>query len=501
MATYTYTPTLTLSDSSTIDFNLSALTPLPNEQIDKAAVLTNLRTIAIYDFSTPNSIFFPWLSQMSAPPYTKSLVSTTAFSTATYTDAVYRFDGGFEDTIAGNLYTSQVHLLVTTAIDAQIPLMPQTTIRETATYNYAVSLRQAIQDYYDAADYTNANIYINYLENILFNLSSGGALSPVATIPSATIINVELPDTTSVFPMCGGYANYLENTLTSVNYEYTWNFTPNSSTSQNHNITQTFDYPDGVYYCYSSVISTFEDEGNYPALLSEGNDYLLVTSSITSQVQIFANSYNQNDPTQVALLASLQEALALVETYYNEENYEGANDQIIAVQELLTNAVACSGLTMALAAGTTNQMVLTYTTLPYGAYTNQSGTLTNSLTGEAYTFTGFPADSSDNQLILTSSTVGAGASFTDGVWQASVTFDVDATFECTAYALVVTNARCCVRKAQAKSATCKTLTSKAEELSSWLETAIDEFNYAAYSVSNGFIKKINAVCSSCGCGC
>jgi hypothetical protein len=501
MATYTFNPSFTLTNSTTIDLYLASLSPLPSAQTDTAGVVTNLRNSSYIDFSTPAPSFFPSISQMTAPPYTKSL-SSSAFSTpmATFDDGVYRYDGYFDD--LPNSYTSTEYLLVTQNIDAGILSMPQTTLREIATYDYAVALRQDIQDYFDAADYTNANKYITYCLNVILNLSSGGALSPVATLPSGTTVNIELPDTSAVFSyIYGGYSNFLENTLTSVNYEYTWDFTPEIATPQNHNITQTFDYPDGVYRCYSSVISSFETEGDYPALLNEGQDYLLVITSIQSQVDIFESNHNPNDPAQVALLEDLQEQLALVTTYFNEENYEGANDQIIVVQELLTQVTVCSGLTMTLGAGTTNQMVLTYTTLPSGVYENQSGTLSNTLTGEEYTFTGFPADSSDNQLILNSNDIGAGSSFSDGVWQASVTFTVEATFQCTAYALVVTNARCCVRKTQAKGGTCKNLMGKAEELSAWLETAIDEFNYEAYSVSNGFIKKINAVCSSCGCGC
>ena len=228
---------------------------------------------------------------------------------------------------------------------------------------------------------------------------------------------------------------------------------------------------------------------------------MLVTTFIAEQIAIFEENYNPNDPNQVSLLEALQENFALIQTYFDDEDYEGANDQIVIVENLLENVNVCAGLSMVLASGTTNQMVLTYPSLPSGTYSGQTGTLINSITGEEYTFTGFPANSSNTQLILNSNDIGAGSSFADGVWQVSNTFVNVATYQCTAYALVVTNARCCVRKAQAKSATCKNLTGRAEELNSWLETAIDEFNYSAYSVSNGFIKKINAVCSSCGCGC
>lgn len=503
MATITFNPSFTLTDPSTISLYLAALVPLPNEQIDRAAIVTNLRTFNNINFESPLASFFPSRIQLGAPPYTKTL-SSSVFSIpmATFDDGVYRYDGFFDDTIGGNSYTSTEYLLVTQNIDAAIPLMPQTTFREIANYNYAISLRQDIQDFFDAADYNNANAYINYcFEIINDNISTGGGLSPVATLPSATTINIELPDTLSVFPICGAYVNYVSNTLTLTDYEYTWNFTPSSSTSQDYNVTQPFIYPDGVYYCYSSVISTFDNEGSYSPLLNQGEAYVLVTTTIQNQVDLFVNNYNPNDPEQVALLADLQQGLATIAGLYTEGNYEGANEEIVVVQELLANAVMCTGLNMVLAAGTTDEMVLTYTSLPEGEYTEQTGTLTNSITGETYTFTGFPANSSETQLILNSNDIGAGSKFSDGVWQATITYINGATFQCTAYALVVTNARCCTRKTQAKSGTCKNLMGKAEELSLWLETAISEFNYGSYGASNNYIKKINAVCSSCGCGC
>ena len=40
----TFNPSFTLTDPSTISLYLAALVPLPNEQIDRAAIVTNLRT-------------------------------------------------------------------------------------------------------------------------------------------------------------------------------------------------------------------------------------------------------------------------------------------------------------------------------------------------------------------------------------------------------------------------------------------------------------------------
>lgn len=501
--TINYTITSSLLSPSSI-FLSTIFSTIPESQGEFVNTLENMRASAVYNFdSLPTyPLPFPNLLQIGSPPYTISLASTVAFSVAEYEDSVYKINSEFDDATGGNYYLSfSSYLLVTTAIDAGILLMPQTTIREIATYNYAVSLRQEIQDLFDAGDYTNTNIYIDYCYNVVYDLSAGGGFLVLPTLPSPQTINISLPETSAVFPMCGGYANYLENTLTSTEYEYTWEFTPTLATPQNHNVTQTFNYPDGVYFCYSSVISTFDDEGNFPALLNWGEGYILVSSSIESQIELFQNNYNPNDPAQAALLVELNDAYALMLSLFNAEDYEGANTQIEAIQFLLEGVTVCNGLSASLVAGTTNQIVLSYPSLPVGIIAEQSGTIINSLTGEEYVFTGFPANDTNTQLILNSNDLGAGVSFSDGVWQISNTFVVDATFQCTTYALVVTNARCCVRKAQARSATCKTLTGRAEELSSWLETAIDEFNYSAYSVSNGFIKKINAVCSGCGCGC
>jgi hypothetical protein len=501
--TINYTITSILASPSSISLSTTFST-IPESQAEFVNTLRNMRTSAVYNFDSPPTypLPFPNINQIGSPPYTISLASSVAFSVAQYGDSVYKIDSEFDDATGGNYYSSlSSYVLVTTAIDAGIPLMPQTTGRDIATYNAAVVIRQDIQYYFDAEDYTNTNIWITYLTNLISGVSAGGALVPLATLPATVTINTELADTTAVFPTAFGYYNVITNTLLSEEYPYTWAFAPNSAVSQNNNTTQTIVYPDGVYTDYVSVLCTFNDEGNYPALLNEGTAYLLVVTSIQSQVEIFQNNYNPNDPAQAALLVELNDAYALMLSLFAGGEYEATNEQIVIIRNLLEGVTVCSGLSASLVAGTTNQIVLSYATLPIGTFAGQTGTIINSLTGEEYVFTGFPANDTDTQLILNSNDLGAGVSFSDGVWQVTNTFEVDATFQCTTYALVLTNARCCVRKAQARSATCKTLTGRAEELSSWLETAADEFNYSAYSVSNGFIRKINAVCSSCGCGC
>lgn len=498
MATYNYTITSSLTSPSNI-FLSTTLSPTPLDQGEFVNTLRNMRTLAVYNFdSLPTyPLPFPNISQIGSPPYTLSLASTVAFSAATYQDSVYKIDSEFNDPIGGNYYTSlSSYVLVTTAIDAGIAALPTATPADVARKNYIVSLRAQVDTFFNAANYTSTIDYIVALETILFSITNN-TINFTATLPLPTRVNITganiMPTT-----LTGGWYNNLKNTLTNVDYSYTWNFT---TPSQNKDVDQVANYPDGVYENYSSVIVYYDAGLAKTARLNEATDYVLVTTFIAEQIAIFEENYNPNDPNQVSLLEALQENFALIQTYFDDENYEGANDQIVIVENLLENVNVCAGLSMVLASGTTNQMVLTYPSLPSGTYSEQTGTLINSITGEEYTFTGFPANSSNTQLILNSNDIGAGSSFADGVWQVSNTFVNVATYQCTAYALVVTNARCCVRKAQAKSATCKNLTGRAEELNSWLETAIDEFNYSAYSVSNGFIKKINAVCSSCGCGC
>lgn len=494
MATYIITSSLT---SPSNIFLSTTLSPVPLSQGEFVNTLRNMRTLAVYNFdSLPTyPLPFPNILQIPSPPYTLSLNSTVAFSAATYQDSVYKIDSEFNG--GSQYYTSlSSYVLVTTAIDAGIAALPTATPADVARKNYIVSLRAQVDTFFNAANYTSTISYIVALETILFSITNN-AINFTATLPLPTRVNLTGTNTMPT-TLTGGWYNNLKNTLTNVDYSYTWNFT---TPSQNKDVDQVANYPDGVYENYSSVIVYYDAGLAKTAKLNEATDYVLVTTFIAEQIAIFEENYNPNDPNQVSLLESLQENFALIQTYFDDENYEGANDQIVIVQTLLENVNVCAGLSMVLASGTTNQMVLTYPSLPSGTYSGQTGTLVNSITGEEYTFTGFPANSSNTQLILNSNDIGAGSSFADGVWQVSNTFINVATYQCTAYALVVTNARCCVRKAQAKSATCRNLTGRAEELNSWLETAIDEFNYSAYSVSNGFIKKINAVCSSCGCGC
>ena len=502
----TYITTLTLNAGATeIDFAVAIIDPLPPDQIELSAVLYNTILGTDYDFS---STLFPNINQIPSPPYTLNLPSTVTPFGSEYNDGVYRYYGGFSDGISED-YSSEAYLLNTTTIDDAIAAWAVTNGRQQATLDWANARLVLIQSEFDTPDYVEANRNILIARAIIVRpYQQVGNVPLTSAVVSST--EIELTIAPVSYGFLESYYCEVENTLTGDLEAFTWAFDPTNIADQTHTLVPldlgyATSFLDGVYRTYVSGINWI-DGGGYDISYNGGrlhfaNSYLLVTESIDSQIEFFENSYNPNDPAQAALLVELNDAYALMLSLFNDEDYEGANAQIEAIQVLLEGVTVCNGLSASLVAGTTNQIVLSYPSLPVGVIAEQSGTIINSLTGEEYVFTGFPANDTNTQLILNSNDLGAGASFSDGVWQISNTFVVDATFQCTTYALVVTNARCCVRKAQARSATCKTLTGRAEELSSWLETAIDEFNYSAYSVSNGFIKKINAVCSGCGCGC
>jgi hypothetical protein len=112
----TYTTTLTLNAGATeIDFAVASLDPLPTDQIELEAVLYNTLPVTNYDFS---STLFPNINQIISPPYTVSLLSTTAGFGSVYNDGVYRFYGSFTDSDSSVFYDSNAYMLNTTAIDA-----------------------------------------------------------------------------------------------------------------------------------------------------------------------------------------------------------------------------------------------------------------------------------------------------------------------------------------------------------------------------------------------
>jgi len=487
MATYTYTNTITQVDDSTINFELLSVVP-PTTVVTSITYsrFTNQITTVIKNMAS----LFP-----SNPlPNDYNLTSTVAGMGSVFGDSVYRYESSY---ISGtDDYESDQYFLVTTAIDAGIPLMPQTTGREIATYNAAVVIRQDIQDYFDAANYTDANIWIIYLTNLLAGVSAGGALTPVATLPASVTINTELADTTSVFPDAFGYYNVITNTLTEVEYPYTWAFTPNSGVSQDNDTTQVTLYPDGVYTDYVSVLCTFDDGGDYPALLNEGTGYLLVTTTVDAQITLYGA---EHDPTNEAEAAAYAEMLANQAAWivaFAANDYTETNALILATQNLLAE-----GVSIELFANLTapENMVVYFEALPAGTYTGGTGTIENTLTGVSSTFDGFPSENTDLTTVLNSETLDFGEDFPDGVYQLTVNFYVDGLlFTSMCYLVVTTDWQCCIDKAVGKK--CGSLNTAL--MQSNLTNAVRIVDvYSDVNTANALIKEGNRLCGGCGCGC
>jgi hypothetical protein len=490
----TYTTTLTLNAGATeIDFAVASISPLPTDQIELEAVLYNTLPATNYDFS---STLFPNINQIGSPPYTVSLLSTTAGFGSVYNDGVYRFYGSFTDSDSSLFYDSNAYMLNTTAIDAGIPLMPQTTGREIATYNAAVVIRQDIQDYFDAEDYTNTNIWITYLTNLLAGVTAGGALVPLATLPAAVTINTELADTTAVFPTAFGYYNVITNTLLSEEYPYTWAFAPNSAVSQNNNTTQTIVYPDGVYTDYVSVLCTFDDEGNYPALLNEGTSYLLVTTTVDALVTLYGDNYDPTNEAEAIAYASMLALQTAIDEAFAAEAYTEANDLIVQLQNLLAGGTS---ITLLANLSAPQSMVVYFETLPAGTYTNATGTIENTLTGVSATFNGFPSENTDLTTILNSEELGFGTDFPDGVYQLTVNFYVDGLlFTSMCYLVVTTDWQCCIDKAVGKKCGKLNVALQQSNLTNAVRIVAV---YLDVNTANSLITEGNRVCSGCGCGC
>jgi len=503
MAIVNYTTELSLTNSSNILLSNPSTPPTTfTAPALEDSTLTNMITGDDYLMTSSQ---FP----TSPLPCTFTLNSVTGGFGATYGDSVYKYEGAIA---LADDYVTEAYLLVTTAIDAAIPLMPQTTGREVATYNAAVAIRQNVQDYFDAANYTDANKYIIYLTNLLTDLTEGGALVPVATLPAPETINTSLATTTVVFTDAFGYFNALTNTLTGVEYQYVWDFTPNSATPQDNDTAQSSLYPDGVYTDYVSVLCTFDDSGNFPALINQGTGYLLVTTTITAGITSWQVAYDQLvNPTQTQIDDNtfLDGALAAIQAAFDAELYTQANALITQVQAILSGGI---GIAMYLNLATTGTKaykeanMLNYFlsgSLPSGTYTNQDSTLTNTITNEAWSFPStYPANSTDYTEILNSNDLATVSKWTDAVYRSNVEFNIGSTFyQCLGYCLVLTSMNCVITKITQSADSCKSLQKQLGKLVSLRQMAIDSFNAGNFTGANSAINKFNNVTSTCNCGC
>jgi hypothetical protein len=486
MATIPYITELTLVDESNISLN--SLPPPTSFGGLNLTLSTMQNMITNHTYSLIS--YFP----TSPLPSTDTLNSVTGGFGTTFGDSVYHYQGSIE---IGDDYIGNDYLLVTTAIDAGIPLMPQTTGREIATYNAAVVIRQDIQDFFDATNYTDANIWIIYLTNLLAGTSGGGTFTSVVdTLPSDDTINVEIADTLNCFPDSFGYYNVITNTLTAVEYPYTWAFTPNSAVAQDNDVINLVLYPDGVYSNYISVLTTFDDSGNYPALINFNTSYLLVTTTVDNQISIYGAEHDPLNEAEAAAYAEMLANQAAWIVAFAANDYTETNTLIAATQALLEEGVS---IELNAALSSVSDMVVSFDALPAGTYTAGTGTIENTLTGVDFTFDGFPTSNLDLSTILNSDTLGFGADFPDGVYQLTVNFYVDGLlFTSMCYLVVTTDWQCCIDKAVGKK--CGNLNTAL--MQSNLTNAVRIVDvYSDVNTANALIKEGNRICGGCGCGC
>jgi hypothetical protein len=488
MAVYNYTTVITQVDASTINFAIPSVTPSVTNIVPVDSFFENMITGVTENMGG---------SFMTSPlPNSYDLDSTVAGMGSVFGDSVYELTGDFDAGLDSYTCTPQ-YFLVTTAIDAGIPLMPQTTGREIATYNAAVVIRQDIQDYFDAANYTDANIWIIYLTNLLAGLSGGGTFTSVVdTLPSDDTINVEIADTLNCFPDSFGYYNVITNTLTAVEYPYAWAFTPNSAVAQDNDVVNLVLYPDGVYSNYISVLTTFDDSGNYPALINDNTSYLLVTTTVDAQVTLYGAEHDPLNEAEAAAYAAMLALQTAIDVAYAANDYTEANALIVELQNLLAEGVS---IELNAALSSVSDMVVSFDALPIGTYTGGTGTIGNTLTGVDFTFDGFPTSNLDLSTILNSETLGFGTDFPDGVYQLTVNFYVDGLlFTSMCYLVVTTDWQCCIDKAVGKK--CGNLNTAL--MQSNLTNAVRIVDvYSDVNTANALIKEGNRLCGGCGCGC
>lgn len=491
MAIINYTTVLSLTNSSNILLSNPSTPPTTfTAPALEDSTLTNMITGDDYLMTSSQ---FP----TSPLPCTFTLNSVTGGFGATYGDSVYKYEGAIA---LADDYVTEAYLLVTTAIDAAILALPYTTGVQIAQKDYMISLRAQVDTFFNAANYSDANTYIEYIEVLLVVIPTGAdpidSSVSLTTASTATAnVSAYAPATTPVLE--GGWYNVITNTLTEVELPYTWNWDIDAGGSKVINNTTIF--TDGVYTNYVSNLWAGLLFTQKTGFEFEGISYMLVTTTIDNQIQLFEDNYDPDNTAEAIALADLQSLQTQIAAAYAAEDYDLTNELIAQAQAILAN-----GLSREISAALTSDadMNVFFTVppaMPTGTYTTSTSTITNTLTGVAFTFDGFPLSASDLTQLLNSETLGFGADFPDGTYQIVVPFYVDGllfTAEC--YLVVTTDWQCCIDKAAGKK--CGKLNTALMQANLTNAVRIVAL-YSDVNTANALISEGNRECSSCGCGC
>ena len=503
MATINYSTVLSLTDESNILLSNPNTPPTTFSPINlEQSNLSNMITAQNYEM---DSTEFP----TSPLPCSFTLNSVTGGFGATYSDAVYHYQSSIA---LSDDYVSDAYLLVTTAIDAAIAGLPAVTDLDIVRKTQLVAWRADVDTYFNAANYTDANNQIEFIEIILAALGvAEEPITVVLTLDNPTTFSADItPQTPGTFALQGAWFNIITNTLTGDEYPYTWEW--DIETGGSNSVVNSVNYPDGVYTTYNSDIWAGTIFVTKLAFVYGGTAYALVTTGLQAGIPLWQDAFNalvNPTPTQIANNATLNTILADINTAFSANLYSQANDLIEQAQAILNGGI---GIAMYLALATTGTKaykeanMLNYFetgSLPSGTYADQVSILTNTITGEETAFPStYPASNTDYTETLNSADLVEDTKWTDGVYRSNVEFTVDEVlYQCLAYCLVTTSMDCVITKLTQSADTCKSLQSQLGKLRSLRSMAIDSFNAGNYTGANNAVKKFQQQTSTCNCGC
>lgn len=304
-------------------------------------------------------------------------------------------------------------------------------------------------------------------------------------------------------PAAASWVSTIENQLTTQTYDFSADeypdITPGTppyllSLSCPNTFTLYPDYSDGVH----EINLQFTDN---VAAVYTSTSYVLVTTQVDAGVTTYGALHDPDNVEQAAVFANMEALQDDIDNAFAANDYAEANSIIEDLQELIAaQTITLNNLTAVLSDA--SNITLTLSGLPLGAYDNQEGTLTNTLTEDEYLFSGFPSGTSDTSETLNSETLDAGDEFADGVWQVTLEYTVNGVaIETTAYLAVTTSADCCIAKATAKRPECSALQAKLTRYYALQRGIAIAMAQEDYLTANANILKINTECAACGCGC
>jgi hypothetical protein len=328
MATINFSSTITKVDSATLTLNNSTY-------IGVAIKLSHndhlINTMTLADYTLPNDYAYAGLIYTGTKNYT--ITSTTAFSTATFVDGVYRatVDESYDD---GNTYVSTAYQLLTYDIDARWAEF-QTLYDPTNAANLAI-FNNVTQAYADIAT-LSANLAANYTTiNAKISYISGQLSSAVFYFTSQSVLTNATTVTVSTSYYNGGLAidssdlDILNLTITQTK---SYAALPQLNIAVSGNKSKTFsagspigspNYTDGVLentiYCTGDVAWEWQSVS-----------YLLVTTQIDADIAAYPTDSLFNISNKALMLYFR----GLVDTAFAAEDYTTCNDYIVAIQNIL----------------------------------------------------------------------------------------------------------------------------------------------------------------------